>query len=253
MARKEIVGVRIKLATPERIREISSGEVKKPETINYRTLRPEKDGLFCERIFGPTRSYECACGKYKRSGPKFRGIICDRCGVEVTDNRVRRERMGHIELAVPVVHIWYLRGIPSRLSLLLGTSAKELEKVVYFAPTRKKEGAWKVVTEGRRTDLVRKEAVISESEMKVHAHYDPKFRAEEAFSLENVDNIPVSEGDVLTAQQVARFKADYGDEIFKVEPAFELTEEVEGLSLKVGDIVPLSQAEERLVDRKSVV
>ena len=141
MARKEIVGVRIKLATPERIREISSGEVKKPETINYRTLRPEKDGLFCERIFGPTRSYECACGKYKRSGPKFRGIICDRCGVEVTDNRVRRERMGHIELAVPVVHIWYLRGIPSRLSLLLGTSAKELEKVVYFAPTRKKEGA----------------------------------------------------------------------------------------------------------------
>ena len=102
MARKEIVGVRIKLATPERIREISSGEVKKPETINYRTLRPEKDGLFCERIFGPTRSYECACGKYKRSGPKFRGIICDRCGVEVTDNRVRRERMGHIELAVPV-------------------------------------------------------------------------------------------------------------------------------------------------------
>ena len=244
MARKEIVGVRIKLATPERIREISSGEVKKPETINYRTLRPEKDGLFCERIFGPTRSYECACGKYKRSGPKFRGIICDRCGVEVTDNRVRRERMGHIELAVPVVHIWYLRGIPSRLSLLLGTSAKELEKVVYFAPTRKKEGAWKVVTEGRRTDLVRKEAVISESEMKVHAHYDPKFRAEEAFSLENVDNIPVSEGDVLTAQQVARFKADYGDEIFKVEPAFELTEEIEGLPLKVGDIVPLSQAEE---------
>ncbi len=244
MARKEIVGVRIKLATPERIREISSGEVKKPETINYRTLRPEKDGLFCERIFGPTRSYECACGKYKRSGPKFRGIICDRCGVEVTDNRVRRERMGHIELAVPVVHIWYLRGIPSRLSLLLGTSAKDLEKVVYFAPTRKKEGAWKVVTEGRRTDLVRKESIISESEMKVHAHYDPKFRAEEAFSLESVDNIPVGEGDVLTAQQVARFKADYGDEIFKVEPAFELAAEVEGLNFKVGDIVPMSVVEE---------
>ena len=243
MARKEIVGVRIKLATPERIREISSGEVKKPETINYRTLRPEKDGLFCERIFGPTRSYECACGKYKRSGPKFRGIICDRCGVEVTDNRVRRERMGHIELAVPVVHIWYLRGIPSRLSLLLGTSAKDLEKVVYFAPTRKKEGAWKVVSEGRRTDLVRKEAVISESEMKVHEHYDPKFRAEEAFSLESVDNVPVSEGDVLTAQQVARFKAEYGDEIFKVEPAFELAEEIEGLARKAGDVLSLSETE----------
>ena len=103
---REIAGVRTKLSSPGRIRELSSGEVKKPETINYRTLRPEKDGLFCERIFGPTRSYECACGKYKRSGPKFRGVVCDRCGVEVTDNRVRRERMGHIELAAPVVHIW---------------------------------------------------------------------------------------------------------------------------------------------------
>lgn len=244
MARREIVGVRIKLATPERIREISSGEVKKPETINYRTLRPEKDGLFCERIFGPTRSYECACGKYKRSGPKFRGIICDRCGVEVTDNRVRRERMGHIELAAPVVHIWYLRGIPSRLSLLLGTSAKDLEKVVYFAPTRKKEGAYKVVLEGRRTDLVRKGSVISESEMKVHAHYDSKFRAEEAFILENVDNIPASEGDVLTVQQVSRFKADYGDELFKVEPAFELLEEIEGVPLKAGDVLSASDREE---------
>ncbi|MDR2136800.1 MAG: DNA-directed RNA polymerase subunit beta', partial [Synergistaceae bacterium] len=241
MARREIIGVRIKLATPARIREISSGEVKKPETINYRTLRPEKDGLFCERIFGPTRSYECACGKYKRSGPKFRGIICDRCGVEVTDNRVRRERMGHIELAAPVVHIWYLRGIPSRLSLLLGTSAKDLEKVVYFAPTRKKEGAYKVVTDGRRTDLIRKGAVISESEMKVHSHYDPKFKAEEAFILESVDNIPVNEGDVLTLSQVSRIKADYGDEIFKVEPAFELLRETEGILLKVGDVVSESE------------
>ena len=132
MSQREIAGVRMKLASPERVRELSSGEVKKPETINYRTLRPEKDGLFCERIFGPTRSYECACGKYKRSGPKFRGVVCDRCGVEVTDNRVRRDRMGHIELAAPVVHIWYLRGIPSRLSLLLGTSTKDLEKVVYL-------------------------------------------------------------------------------------------------------------------------
>jgi DNA-directed RNA polymerase subunit beta' len=241
MARREIVGVRIKLATPQRIREISSGEVKKPETINYRTLRPEKDGLFCERIFGPTRSYECACGKYKRSGPKFRGIICDRCGVEVTDNRVRRERMGHIELAAPVVHIWYLRGIPSRLSLLLGTSAKDLEKVVYFAPTRKKEGAYKVVIDGRRTDLIRKGAVISESEMKVHSHYDPKFKAEEAFILETVDNIPVNEGDVLTFSQVERFKADYGDEIFKVEPAFELLREAETIPLRVGDVVSESE------------
>ncbi len=142
--RKEITGVRIKLATPERIHAISKGEVLKPETINYRTLRPETDGLFCERIFGPTRSYECKCGKYKRSGPKFKGVICEHCGVEVTDNRVRRERMGHIDLAVPVVHIWYLRGIPSRLSLLLGTSAKDLERVIYFAPLKKPEKAYKV-------------------------------------------------------------------------------------------------------------
>src|SRR6056297_3671959 len=156
MAQREIKGVRIKLASPGRIRELSSGEVKKPETINYRTLRPEKDGLFCERIFGPTKSYECACGKYKRSGPKFKGVVCDSCGVEVTDNRVRRERMGHIELAAPVVHIWYLRGIPSRLSLLLGTSTKDLEKVVYFAPTRRREVAYKVVMEGKRPDLLKR-------------------------------------------------------------------------------------------------
>ena len=252
MARREIVGVRIKLATPERIREISSGEVKKPETINYRTLRPEKDGLFCERIFGPTRSYECTCGKYKRSGPKFRGIVCDRCGVEVTDNRVRRERMGHIELAAPVVHIWYLRGIPSRLSLLLGTSAKDLEKVVYFAPIRKKEGAFKVVSDGRRTDLIRKGAVISESEMKIHSHYDPKLKTEEAFVMESVDNIPLNERDVLTSQQVGRYKTDYGDEIFKVEPAFELTEAVEALLLEAGAVVSESEME-RMVSKEGNV
>lgn len=149
MSQHEITGVKIKLASPERIRELSSGEVKKPETINYRTLRPEKDGLFCERIFGPTKSYECACGKYKRSGPKFKGVVCDRCGVEITDSRVRRERLGHIELAAPVVHIWYLKGIPSRLSLLLGTPSKDLEKVVYFAPIRRREQVFKVVKIGR--------------------------------------------------------------------------------------------------------
>ncbi|MBQ9564873.1 MAG: DNA-directed RNA polymerase subunit beta' [Synergistaceae bacterium] len=241
MARKEIVGVRIKLATPERIREISSGEVKKPETINYRTLRPEKDGLFCERIFGPTRSYECACGKYKRSGPKFRGVICDRCGVEVTDNRVRRERMGHIELAVPVVHIWYLRGIPSRLSLLLGTSAKDLEKVVYFAPTRKNESAWKVTAAGSRPDLVRKDAVISESEKRIFEHYDPAFRAEEAFSLEYVDDISLKQGDLLSEQQTGHFRAMYGEDSFKAEEAFSLKEAVEGLDMKAGTVVPESE------------
>ena len=130
--------LRIGLATADSIRGWSNGEVKKPETINYRTLRPEKDGLFCEKIFGPTKDWECYCGKYKRV--RFRGIICERCGVEVTRSKVRRERMGHIELAAPVVHIWYLRGTRSWLAyLLMGTEAREelkakqLEKVIYFA------------------------------------------------------------------------------------------------------------------------
>ena len=130
--------ISIGLATAQNIRSWSSGEVKKPETINYRTLRPEKDGLFCEKIFGPQKAWECACGKYKRV--RFKGIVCERCGVEVTSDKVRRERMGHIALSAPVVHIWYLRGTRSWLAyLLMGTApkeelkAKQLEKVIYFA------------------------------------------------------------------------------------------------------------------------
>jgi DNA-directed RNA polymerase subunit beta' len=123
--------LRIGLATAESIRDWSHGEVKKPETINYRTLKPEKDGLFCEKIFGPTRDWECYCGKYKRV--RFKGIICERCGVEVTRAKVRRERMGHIELAAPVTHIWYFKGVPSRLGYLLDLAPKDLEKVIYFA------------------------------------------------------------------------------------------------------------------------
>ncbi|MEY3020606.1 MAG: DNA-directed polymerase subunit beta [Actinomycetota bacterium] len=123
--------MRISLAEAQQIRQWSNGEVKKPETINYRTLKPEKDGLFCEKIFGPTRDWECYCGKYKRV--RFRGIICERCGVEVTRSKVRRERMGHVELAAPVTHIWYLKGVPSRLGYLLDMSPKDLEKIIYFA------------------------------------------------------------------------------------------------------------------------
>ncbi len=123
--------IKIGLASDEKIREWSKGEVKKPETINYRTLKPEKDGLFCERIFGPTKDWECHCGKYKRV--RYKGIICDRCGVEVTKAKVRRERMGHIELAAPVAHIWYFKGIPSRVALMLDISPRNLEKVIYFA------------------------------------------------------------------------------------------------------------------------
>ena len=123
--------MKIGLASPEKIRSLSFGEVKKPETINYRTLKPEKDGLFCERIFGPTKDWECSCGKYKRV--RYKGMVCDRCGVEVTKSKVRRERMGHIELAAPVSHIWYFKGIPSRMGLLLDMSPRALEEVIYFA------------------------------------------------------------------------------------------------------------------------
>src|SRR5438034_3666578 len=122
--------IRISLASPDKIRSWSHGEVKKPETINYRTFKPERDGLFCARIFGPTKDYECACGKYKRM--KFAGVICDKCGVEVTRARVRRERMGHIELASPVSHVWFFKGLPSRIGQLLDMSLRELEKILYF-------------------------------------------------------------------------------------------------------------------------
>ncbi|MEI2766244.1 MAG: DNA-directed RNA polymerase subunit beta' [Dermatophilaceae bacterium] len=146
--------LRIGLATAEDIRQWSHGEVKKPETINYRTLKPEKEGLFCERIFGPTRDWECSCGKYKRV--RFKGIICERCGVEVTRAKVRRERMGHIELAAPVTHIWYFKGVPSRLGYLLDLAPKDLEKVIYFAAYM----ITAVDTEQRHKDLPSLEAQI---------------------------------------------------------------------------------------------
>src|SRR5437870_5736810 len=121
--------IRIKLAAPQKIREWSHGEVKKPETINYRTFKPERDGLFCAKIFGPVKDYECNCGKYKRM--KHRGIVCEKCGVEVIQSKVRRERLGHINLATPVAHIWFLRSLPSRIGCVLDMTLKELEKVLY--------------------------------------------------------------------------------------------------------------------------
>jgi DNA-directed RNA polymerase subunit beta' len=147
--------LRIGLATVDDIRKWSHGEVKKPETINYRTLKPEKDGLFCEKIFGPTRDWECYCGKYKRV--RFKGIICERCGVEVTRAKVRRERMGHIELAAPVTHIWYFKGVPSRLGYLLDLAPKDLEKIIYFAAYL----ITKVDEEARHRDLPTLEAEVS--------------------------------------------------------------------------------------------
>src|SRR6202795_3419349 len=125
----DLESIRIKLASPEEILAWSHGEVTTPETINYRTQKPEKDGLFDERIFGPEKDYECACGKYKRI--RYKGITCDRCGVEVTEKKVRRERMGHIKLVVPVVHIWYFKSLPNKIGYLLGMSSKKLESIIY--------------------------------------------------------------------------------------------------------------------------
>ena len=158
--------LRIGLATAEDIRQWSHGEVKKPETINYRTLKPEKDGLFCEKIFGPTRDWECYCGKYKRV--RFKGIICERCGVEVTRAKVRRERMGHIELAAPVTHIWYFKGVPSRLGYLLDLAPKDLEKVIYFAAYM----ITSVDVEGRHRDLSSLEAQIEVEKKEIENRRD---------------------------------------------------------------------------------
>jgi len=150
---KSFSSIKIGLASPEKIREWSHGEVKKPETINYRTLKPERDGLFCEKIFGPTKDWECFCGKYKRI--RYKGIVCDKCGVEVTRAKVRRERMGHIELAAPVSHIWYFKGIPSRMGLILDISPRVLEKVLYFASY--------IVIDPGKTNLVEKQ-ILSEKD-----------------------------------------------------------------------------------------
>ena len=160
--------MQVGLASPDMIRDWSRGEVKKPETINYRTLKPEREGLFCQKIFGPIKDYECACGKYKRI--RYKGVVCEKCGVEVTKAKVRRERMGHIELATPVSHIWYFKGIPSRMGLLLDMSPKSLEKVLYFANY--------IVTDPGDCDEVSYKQVLTETEYnKLYIEYGDDFTA----------------------------------------------------------------------------
>ena len=163
----EFESIKIGLASPDAIRSWSYGEVKKPETINYRTLKPERDGLYCERIFGPTKDWECYCGKYKRI--RYKGKVCERCGVEITKAKVRRERMGHVELAAPVSHIWYFKGIPSRMGLILDISPKALEKVLYFALY--------IVTDPGSTPL-EKYQILSEKEYEdMREKYEDEFEA----------------------------------------------------------------------------
>ena len=166
MENVEFDSIQIGLASPEMIRSWSKGEVKKPETINYRTLKPEKDGLFCEKIFGPTKDWECNCGKYKRV--RHKGKVCEKCGVEITTNKVRRERMGHVELAAPVSHIWYFKAIPSRIGLILDVSPKALEKVLYFAQY--------IVLDPGDTPLAKKEMLTENEYRSAYEKWENDFR-----------------------------------------------------------------------------
>ena len=189
--------IRIGLASPEKIREWSRGEVTKPETINYRTLKPERDGLFCERIFGPSKDWECHCGKYKKI--RYKGVVCDRCGVEVTKASVRRERMGHIELAAPVSHIWYFKGIPSRMGLILDLSPRVLEKVLYFISY--------IVLDPGTTDLQYKQ-VLSEKEYQDAREQwgDGSFRA--GMGAESVKELLI---DIDLQEESEKLKAELDD------------------------------------------
>ncbi|MDR7523530.1 MAG: DNA-directed RNA polymerase subunit beta' [Armatimonadota bacterium] len=205
--------VKIGLASPEQIRSWSHGEVRKPETINYRTLKPERDGLFCERIFGPTKDWECHCGKYKRI--RFKGIVCDRCGVEVTRAKVRRERMGHIELAAPVCHIWYLKGVPSRIGLLQDMSPRALERVVYFA-------AYVVVDPG--TTPLKKRQLLTENEYReMREKYGGAFRA--GMGAEAIKEL-LEELDIekLSRQLRAELKTATGQRRMKILKRLEVVE-----------------------------
>jgi DNA-directed RNA polymerase subunit beta' len=220
--------VRISLASPEQIKSWSYGEVTKPETINYRTLKPERDGLFCERIFGPTKDYECFCGKYKRI--RYKGVICDKCGVEVAQAKVRRERMGHIELACPVSHIWFARGVPSRLGLLLDLSPRNLERVLYFShyiiTAVNKEACEQAVKQleekyaeeitGREETLEAKIAKMSEASVeevnKLRRDWEAeKVKLEEELTNEIEQLKDLSQQKLLTETQYQDMSQKYGD------------------------------------------
>ncbi|MFA5249278.1 MAG: DNA-directed RNA polymerase subunit beta', partial [Candidatus Paceibacterota bacterium] len=205
--------IRIKLASPQEILSWSHGEITKPETINYRTQRPEKDGLFCEKIFGPTRDYECYCGKYKRI--RYKGVVCDRCGVEVTKSAVRRERMGHIKLATPVSHIWFLKGVPSRIGLVLDLPFHKVEEVIYFL-------SYIVVN----VDEGAKKGILEE----IEREYKSKLK-EQKSSIEDKDDQDEAASDLKTARDRAR------EELMSLKPLKILSEiEYTHLALKYGEM-----------------
>ena len=205
--------IQIGLASPDTIREWSKGEVKKPETINYRTLKPERDGLFCEVIFGPMKDWECHCGKYKRI--RYKGIVCDRCGVEVTKAKVRRERMGHIELAAPVSHIWYFRGIPSRMGLILEMSPKDLEKVLYFA-------AYVVIDPGK-TPLFKKQILTDKEYKEAYDKYGSRFKA--GMGAESIKELLAEiDLDALSTELKAELEDSTGQKRIRIMKRLEVVE-----------------------------
>ena len=205
--------IKIGLASPEQIRAWSYGEVKKPETINYRTLKPERDGLYCERIFGPTKDWECHCGKYKRI--RYKGKVCDRCGVEVTKAKVRRERMGHIELAAPVSHIWYFKGIPSRIGLMLDISPRLLEKVLYFASY--------IVTDPGLTPLDKKQLLTEKEYREMCERYGDEFEA--AMGAEAVQTLLKEiDLDQLSAELTAEVEKSSGQKRVRILKRLEVVE-----------------------------
>ena len=213
MENKEFDSIKIGLASPDQIRAWSYGEVTKPETINYRTLKPERDGLYCERIFGPTKDWECHCGKYKRI--RYKGKICDRCGVEVTKAKVRRERMGHIELAAPVSHIWYFKGIPSRIGLMLDISPRLLEKVLYFASY--------IVTDPGATRLEKKQLLTESEYREMRDHYGDEFEA--AMGAEAIqDLLKEIDLDQLSEELTAEVEKSSGQKRVRILKRLEVVE-----------------------------
>jgi len=213
--------IKIGLASPEEIKRWSYGEVKKPETINYRTLKPEKDGLFCERIFGPVKDWECSCGKYKRI--RYKGVICDRCGVEVTKSITRRERMGHIDLASPVSHIWYFKAIPSPLSLLLDISPRNLEKILYFAPERKREQLYEVI-EADGSGL-EKGDIILDLEYQIHKKYNERLVAEPVYQVNKLKIFPYKVGNIISEKDDQKLRTKFGGIFYQRELVFPAAKE----------------------------
>src|SRR5213080_3782664 len=227
--------IRISLASPEKIQSWSHGEVTKPETINYRTFKPERDGLFCAKIFGPITDWECLCGKYKRM--KHRGVICDKCGVEVTQAKVRRERLGHIALATPVSHVWFFKGLPSRIGHLLDISLRDLERVLYFE-------AYVVVDPGE-TELKQNQLLNEEQYRKAREEHQHRFRAQmgaeaikELLKRVNIERLAVELRDKMRAEQSAQKKLKYAKRLKVVDSFRKSSNRPEWMILDVIPVIP---------------